>query len=761
MRLAVLSILVLPSQLFAQVTTADYERAAQFLPTKVDKLFTNDRVTPRWIAGSDRFWYYIRTPQGPRFKLADPAKRTVADAFDHARLATALKTASDSAVRADSLPFQSVVWSARMDSLTATFAGKSWRCSVTTYTCADAGKPTMPEPGANYSPDSSMRLVRSGGNLGLRRGTDTATTLLTTDAETDNDYASMPGNSTYYVSMLRLGIPLAPSALWSPDGKRFVSYRLDQRGVGLLHLVQMVPTDSSSRTKSWAFHYALAGDSVVSKASLFIFDPARGTRVAVQLKPTEVIYNDPVTWNEVTWSTDGTRLYVMQQERGARAFTVYEVNAETGAARRVAEERGETLVEPSLTLGQRDFRVLANGDLLWFSERDGWARLYLLDGKTGNVIRPLTPAQSLVLQLVRVDEGTRRIWYQGMGRDSGVDPYLRYFYSVSLDGGEPTLLTPENADHEITVSPSGKWFLDRVSRWDQPWVTKLRSMDGKTTIDLERTDVSALMAAGWTAPERVKLLAADGQTDIYGLLYRPSRFDPSRRYPVIEEIYPGPQAIQAYPPFSPSGFNARPLAELGFVVLQVDGRGTPYRSKTFHNYSYGKLENGGALEDHVAALKQLAGKYPWFDTSRVGIFGHSGGGFASTRAMLMYPDVYKVAVSSAGNHDQRGYLAIWGETYQGMPQGNNYVAQSNPGLAANLKGKLLLMTGDLDDNVHPMLTMRMADALMKANKDFDLMIVPNTNHGSAGSLYFQRRRWDYFVKNLMGVEPPKEFKLAP
>jgi dipeptidyl aminopeptidase/acylaminoacyl peptidase len=284
-------------------------------------------------------------------------------------------------------------------------------------------------------------------------------------------------------------------------------------------------------------------------------------------------------------------------------------------------------------------------------------------------------------------------------------------------------------------------------------------MDGKSTLELEKADIAALVAAGWTAPERVKLLAADGQTDIYGLLYRPSRFDPARRYPVIEEIYPGPQAHQAQPAFSPTGFSARALAELGFVVLQVDGRGTPYRSKAFHDYSYGRLENGGALEDHLAALRQLAARYPWFDTTRVGIFGHSGGGFASTRAILMYPDVYKVAVSSAGNHDQRGYLAIWGETYQGMPQGDNYLAQANPLLAQNLKGKLLLMTGDLDDNVHPMLTMRMADALMKANKDFDLMIVPNANHGSAGSLYFQRRRWDYFVKNLMGIEPPKEYLL--
>lgn len=759
MRLALLLALTAVRQLSAQVTADDYRRAEQFLAAKADRLITHDRVTPRWIAGSDRFWYRIMTGQGPRFRIADPARKTVVDAFDHPRLAAALATASGTAMRPDSLPFDTVTWSPKLDSLVAQVSGKSWRCSLTAYACVEATGLPRPDPNANYAPDSSMRLVRVGGNLGLRRGADTATTLLTTDAEPDNDYGSTPGNSTFYVSAERLGLPAPPNALWSPDSRRFVSYRLDQRGVGLLHLVQMVPVDSSRRTKAWSYHYALPGDTTVIRASLFVFDPARGTRVAVQLPPVNTLYVDPVTWNEVSWSADGSRLYVMLQERGARAYAVHEVDPGTGAARRLAEERGSTMVEPSLTLGQRDFRVLANGDLVWFSERDGWARLYLLDGKTGSVIRPLTPTGSIVLRLVRVDEAARRVWYVGAGREPGRDPYLRHFYSVSLDGGEPVLLSPEDADHDVEVSRTGKWFLDRVTRWDQPAVTRLRSMDGKTTIDLERADIGKLVAAGWTPPERVKLLAADGRTDIYGLLYRPSRFDPSRRYPVVEEIYPGPQANQAAPFFNAPGGNARALAELGFVVLQVDGRGTPYRSKAFHDYSYGRLETGGGLEDHVAALGQLAARYSWFDTTRVGIFGHSGGGFASTRAILLYPDIYKVAVSSAGNHDQRGYLAIWGETYQGMPQGNTYDAQANPSLAANLKGRLLLMTGDLDDNVHPMLTMRMADALIKANKDFDLMIVPNTNHGSAGSLYFQRRRWDYFVKNLMGVDPPKEYLL--
>ena len=757
MPLLALLLLQLPA---APLTVDHYRRAEQFLAANAERLVFHNRVTPRWIAGSDRFWYRVRTGDASyRFRLADPARRSVTDAFDHVRLATALGAASGAAVRADSLPFDTIAWSARGDSLTVPIGAKRWRCSLGRWSCVEAAPPRSPEPGAAWSPDSSMRVVRVGGDLGLRRGADTTTARLTSDAEPEYDYGSMPGNSTYYVSSLRTGAVAPPAVLWSPDGRRFVSYRLDQRGVGLLHLLQLVP-DSVQRPRPFAFRYALPGDSVVTRASLIVFDPARGTAVPVQLPPSIVLYVDPITWNEVRWSADGQRLYVMQSERGGHAFALYQVDPETGTARRLAEERNATLAEPSLSLGQRDFHPLADGKVIWLSERDGWAHLYLVDGRTGGVIRRLTSGPWVVIRLLRVDEAAGQVYFLAAGREPGRDPYLRHLYRVSFDGTGLTLLTPEDSDHEIGFAPSGRWFVDRYSRWDRPPVTALRSANGETRVELERADVAKLVAAGWRAPERLRLVAGDGRTEIFGNLYRPRGFDFTRRYPVIEEIYPGPQANQAYPWFQAGG-NAQALAQLGFVTLQVDGRGTPYRSKAFHDYSYGRLETGGGLEDHVAALGQLARRYPWFDTSRVGIFGHSGGGFASTRAILMYPDVYKVAVASAGNHDQRGYLAIWGESYQGMPAGANYDAQANQSLAGSLKGKLLLMTGDLDDNVHPMLTMRVADALIRANKDFDLMVIPNANHGSAGSPWFIRRRWDYFVRNLLGAEPPRDFRLAP
>ena len=293
-------------------------------------------------------------------------------------------------------------------------------------------------------------------------------------------------------------------------------------------------------------------------------------------------------------------------------------------------------------------------------------------------------------------------------------------------------------------------------------VTVLRSTDGKTVIPLEQADVSRLLATGWRWPERFTVKAADESTDLYGIILRPSAFDSTRHYPVIEEIYPGPQINKVPKGFTPGG-DHQALVELGFVGVEVDGRGTPFRSKAFHNYSYGHLETGGGLEDHIAAYRQLGPRYPFLDLDRVGIYGHSGGGFASTRAILAYPDFYKVAVSSAGNHDQRSYLAVWGETYQGMPNGDNYRAQANRSLAKNLKGKLLLAFGDLDDNVHPAMTIQLIDALTRANKDYDLLIIPNGNHGFAANMYFRRRRWDYFVRHLLGQEPPAgyEIKAAP
>jgi dipeptidyl aminopeptidase/acylaminoacyl peptidase len=317
-----------------------------------------------------------------------------------------------------------------------------------------------------------------------------------------------------------------------------------------------------------------------------------------------------------------------------------------------------------------------------------------------------------------------------------------------------TLLTPEDGDHEVAVSPGGRFLVDSWSRVDLAPIAVIRGIDGRVIQRLEEADISALVASGWRPPERFQVKAADGTTDIYGTLYLPSRVDSAGRYPVLDDVYPGPQANRA--PFAfAAGSDAQALAELGFVVVTIDGRGTPHRSKAFHDAADRNLQSGGGLDDHVAGMRQLAARRPWMDLERVGVYGFSGGGFASARAILMYPDFYDVAVSAAGNHDQRGYVAFWGETYQGLPQGDSYAAQANPSLAANLKGKLLLAYGDMDDNVHSALTIQLVDALIKANRDFDLLVMPNRNHGFGSDPYFIRRRWDYFVEHLRRQEPPR------
>jgi dipeptidyl aminopeptidase/acylaminoacyl peptidase len=351
------------------------------------------------------------------------------------------------------------------------------------------------------------------------------------------------------------------------------------------------------------------------------------------------------------------------------------------------------------------------------------------------------------------------VYFNASGRETGEDPYLRHLYRVNLDGSDLQLLTPEAADHEISFANSGRYFIDSYSRADLPTVSLLRSADGNVIRELARADVTKLAASGWKPPEPFRATAADGVTEICGLMFRPANFDPGKKYPVLDAIYPGPQTIK-----TPKNFPAtlagdgQDMAQLGFVVVTVDGRGTPFRSKAFHDFSYGKLGTAGGLEDHIAALRQLAKVHAYMDLDRVGIYGHSGGGYATVRAMLTYPEFYKVGVASAGNHDMRGYLARWGEKYIGPVNGDNYLEAANPVLAANLKGKLLLAWGDMDDNVPPSLSMQLVSALIKANKTFDMLVLPNRNHSFFNDPYFIRRRWDYLVEHLAGAMPP-EYKL--
>ncbi len=374
-------------------------------------------------------------------------------------------------------------------------------------------------------------------------------------------------------------------------------------------------------------------------------------------------------------------------------------------------------------------------------------------------------------QIARVDAKSRTIWFVALGREQGQDPYFRHLYKISMDGTHNLSLTPGDGDHTVQnsqISPSGRYLVDTYSKPDVAPVVELRDGDGKLVMPIEKTDISKLLATGWKPPIPITVKAHDGKTDLYGLMFRPTNFDPAKKYPIINNPYPGPQSgSTGARTFTAARSDRQALAELGFVVVTIDGMGTPERSKAFHDAYYGAMGRDNTLPDQVAGMKELAQKYPWIDIDRVGIYGHSGGGFITADAMFRYPDFFKVGIAESGNHDQREYEDDWGERYQGLliknPDGtDSYDIEANQNFAKNLKGHLLLAHGTMDNNVPPYNTLLVVDALIKANKDFDLLLLPNKPHGyNDMAAYMMRRRWDYFVKWLLGVEPPKEYQMQP
>jgi dipeptidyl aminopeptidase/acylaminoacyl peptidase len=467
---------------------------------------------------------------------------------------------------------------------------------------------------------------------------------------------------------------------------------------------------------------------------------------------------------DVEWYPDASQLAFVSSSRDHKHAVLSIADAQTGAIRDVLEERVATQFESGA--GRVNWHVLpATNEVIWFSERDDYGNLYLYDLQTGRLKHQITSGTGPVLQLLRIDQKTRTLFFTAAGREPGRDPYFRHLYRIGMDGKNQKLLTPEDADHEVTLSADGTRFIDAYARPDVPPTSVLRDQDGKLLLTLEKADISRLLATGWTPPIRFSVKARDGKTDLHGLLYRPTNFDSTRQYPIINNIYPGPQSGSVGSRgFSAARGDTRALAELGFIVIQLDAMGTPTRSKSFHDAYYGNMGDNG-LPDQITGMKQLAERYSWIDLDKAGIYGHSGGGFASTDAILRYPDFFKVAVSQAGNHDNRNYEDDWGERYQGLltrrPDGTtNYDDQANQNLAKNLKGKLLLAHGTLDSNVPPYNTLIVVNELIKYNKDFDLIMMPNRGHGFGGEDYMTRRRWDYFVKHLMGAEPPKEYQIG-
>ncbi|MBC7843748.1 MAG: DPP IV N-terminal domain-containing protein [Gemmatimonadaceae bacterium] len=609
------------------------------------------------------------------------------------------------------------------------------------------------------SPDRKWEAYVRNSDVYVRaRGVTTDSVRLTTDGAANWSYGlGEPGPQERLQTPMR---PRRPQIKWAPDSRHLIVGRQDTRGVAVMPYISY----TSQRPRAFSQPYALPGDSVIPKPGFHILDREAKTNVRVQLDPAPA----QATWNlsarDSAWNTASTRVYLTTMSRASKVATVIEVDATSGAVRRLAADSAKTFVEIGNPVDPAPTYVTADGETLLWSERDGWGHLYRY-GADGQLKNRLTDGPWQVGTIVAVDEKTKRVWFTGRGRETDAFLYYAQLYAVNFDGTGFMRLTSEDADHRIQVSPSNKYIIDSYARVETPPVTVLRdALTGRVIKKLETADASQLAALGFKGARVFTAKARDGVTDVYGVMYLPSNLDTTRRYPIISNIYPGPQvgSVGAWT-YKAAGEPAA-LAELGFVVVQIDHLGTPLRSKAFHDNYYGNFGDNG-LPDHIAVIKQLASRHAFIDIDKVGIFGHSGGGFASTDALLRYPDFFKVAVSGAGNHDNRSYNIYWAEKYQGLMRRDtvrrtdNFTDAANASMVANLKGHLLLMHGDMDDNVHPAMTIQMVDALIKANKTFDLVIAPNRPH-SLNEPYFIRRRWDYFVEHLLGAVPPTNYLIV-
>ena len=706
-------------------------------------------VRATWLP-DDRFWYRVATDNGNEFFVIDPAGGTRSPAFDQVKVAEALSSASGTKYEPFRLPFTTFSFEGNGQSITFNVGNRHWTCDVRSARCAAANNASQP-PNSILSPDGKQTAFIRDFNLWVRDMTTGKETQLSEDGVKDFGYAT--DNAGWTRSE-------RPVLLWSPDSKKIATFQHDGRDAGEMYLVHTAVGHPTLE----AWKYPLPGDTKIFEIQRVIIDvdAKRVIRLQMPRDPHRSSLCDDVEcegpFADVEWSSDATQLAFVSSSRDHKRATLRVADATTGKVRDVIEEKVDTYFEGGDN--RPNWRFLPSSkEVIWFSERNNWGNLYLYDLETGKLKNPITTGEGNVSQTLRVDEKNRAVYFLGVGREKGRDPYFVHLYRAGLDGKNLMLLTPEDSTHDVSLSPSGRFFVDTYSKPDSPPIAVLRDNNGQLIRTLEKADVSRLAAAGWKPVTPITVKARDGMTDLYGLLYKPSNFDPSKKYPIVNHIYPGPQTGSVGSRnFSSARSDSQALAELGFVVVEIDGMGTPERSKKFHDAYFGNMGDN-TLPDQVAGMKELAQRFPWIDIDRAGIWGHSGGGYAAAAAMFRYPDFFKVGISEAGNHDNRNYEDDWAEKWQGLLDGNNYDNQANQLVAKNLKGKLLLAHGTTDSNVPPDNTMLVVNELIKANKDFDFLLFPNRGHGFANDPYMIRRRWDYFVRNLLGAEPPKDYEL--
>lgn len=733
---------MLPGLLQAQVKQEDYERAAG-LREKFQSLALNIVDQSGWIEKTPRFWYRKSVQGGYAFFIADAEALTKNMAFDHERLAASLAKSLNREVDPKNLPFRSIQFVNQEKSIRFDVEGWTYTCDLTSYECKREGEARRgrrrdgfsmwewgPAPEAastetSESPDSKWEAYIKNFNIFIR------------SKDTNEEFAlSHDGSEGNYYTYT--------SIRWSPDSKKLAAFRLKRGYHRLIHYVESSPADQL-QPKHQQMEYAKPGDALdIDQPVLCHIDTKQRIDIDNSLFPNPYDMTNPV------WRKDSRAFTFEYNQRGHQVYRIIEVDI-LGTPRAVISEEEDTFFCYSSNKYRYD---LDDGkEIIWMSERDGWNHLYLYDGVTGEVKNQITKGEWVVRGVDKVDEEKRQIYFRASGMYPGKDPYLIHGYRINFDGTGLEALTEGDGQHTLVYSADMSYLIDIWSRVDLPPITVLRrTSDAMVIMEVEKTDIGEMLDAGWKAPEVFIAKGRDGRTDIWGIINRPINFDPEKKYPVIEYIYAGPHGSHVPKTFSP--FNRmQSLAEMGFIVVQIDGMGTNHRSKAFHDVCLKNLGDAG-FPDRILWHKAAAAKYPYYDLSRVGIYGNSAGGQNAMGGLLFHPEFYKAAVSSCGCHDNRMDKIWWNEQWMGWPLGPEYAASSNVDNAFRLKGKLLLIVGEMDTNVDPASTMQVVDALIKADKTFDLLVIPGGGHGMGGD-YGQRKLIDFFVQNLLGFEPPE------
>lgn len=723
--------------LWAQGTVEDYNRAYALREKYNAKHVLYAGVVPHWVDQTSAFWYVRQTEKGKEYVKVDAASKKRTALFDQQKMASALTEKAGREINAYNLPLQNCRLNISLDTLRFQLDGKFWAYSIKNNRLLDEG--AIPSRGKERhwmevddekegspvtSPDGKWTAFIKNDNVYVREVATGKEKQLSQDGTLSNYYSS-------YIQ-------------WSPDSKSVVSCRIRPVEKRYVYYVESSPADQA-QPKLHKQEYAKPGDELRFKVPC-IFEVESGRR----LIPSTELFSHQYELSGPMWNADSKAITFEYNERGHKVYRVLEMSAVDGSVRTLIEEKEEKYVNYP-----RIYRnYLSDGKrIIWSSERDNYNHLYLYDRATGKPLNQITKGEWYVRGVQHVDEANEVIYFSANGMKKGEDPYLIHYYKINFDGSNLVELTPEEGMHQCWYSSDYKYLVDVYSKVDQAPIAVLRdAKNGKIRMQLDKADISALLANGWKAPEVFSAKGRDGKTDMWGVIYRPSNFDPSKKYPVIEYIYSGPGDQYVPKTFSSYNWWMTSLAELGFIVVQVDGMTTSFRSKEFEEVCYKNLKDAG-LPDHIAWIKAAAQKYPYMDIDRVGIFGCSAGGQESTGAVLFHPEFYKAAYSACGCHDNRMDKIWWNELWMGYPVDESYSACSNVDNAHLLSRPLMLVVGELDDNVDPASTVQVANALIKANKDFELVVIPGAHH-TMGEDFGEHKRYDFFVRHLMGVTPP-------